>query len=227
MRLLVSVLLVSACYLACARAYPAMDSTDESDEKSNVDTVLVLPGGGRDMFGRPRIPNVPDVTDFDGDDSDESSWSIFRERYPSMYFDYVRQYLQELMNRFRDQMRVMASRFPSDFGFVGPWKIPEGANRTSTTKIIDGHVVTINETVYSDSNDTDGMFIRVRVFDIKPQNETTLTSGTDVETESTIPTTVATETDDKEEVTTPMRSVETVEDLNNEIPGNQRDVLTA
>ncbi|KAK2588782.1 hypothetical protein KPH14_001661 [Odynerus spinipes] len=226
MRLLVSALLVSAYFVACAHAFPAIDTSDESSEKKNVDTVLVLPGPERDLFGRPRISGIPDTSDFDVDDSDES-WSFFRPNYPNMYFDYLSQYLQNLMKRLRDQMSDMASHLPSGPSFIRPWKIPEGANTTSTTKVIDGHVVTINETIYSDGNDNEGTFIRVRVIDVKPQNETTEAPSVDGETEPTLPTTIGNESDNKEEVTTPLRSVETVEEFDNEIPKSQGDTLTA
>lgn len=77
--------------------------------------------------------------------------------------------------------------------------------------MINGHVVTVNETTYKDGDNVQGTVLRIRIVDIKPENEPT----TDIsEVESTAVT--------DEEQTTPSatdRSVETVEDLTeNEIP---------
>lgn len=85
--------------------------------------------------------------------------------------------------------------------------------------------MTINETIYSDGNDTEGTVIRVRVIDVKPQNGTTTLPENDNET--VIPTSTITPTEnDNNEATTPQRSVETVEDFDNEIP-IQGDTLNA
>lgn len=84
--------------------------------------------------------------------------------------------------------------------------------------------MTINETVYSNGNDTEGTIIRVRVIDIKPQNETTIPQEN--ENGTVIPTSTITPTENDNEATTPQRSVETVEEFDNEIP-NQGDVLKA
>ncbi|KAL2711982.1 icarapin-like [Vespula squamosa] len=189
--------------------------SEESDEKKNVDTVLVLPGSGMDMFDRPRIPGLSDSSD-----SDES-WSLFRPS--TVNFDSLRQSLHEMMKQLRKQIADIASSFPLNPEFVTRWnKIPEGANTTSTTKVINGHVVTINETIYSDGNDAEGTVIRVRVIDVKPQNETMILQEN--ENGTVIPTSTPTENDN--EATTPQRSVETVEEFDNEIP-NQGDILKA
>ncbi|XP_043684309.1 icarapin-like [Vespula pensylvanica] len=217
MKLFFNIYIIATCFLAFSYAFPAFDTSEESDEKKNVDTVLILPGSDMDMFGRPNIPGLSDSSD-----SDES-WSLFRPS--SVNFDYLRQSLRELMKRLRDHMADMASNFPLNSEFVTRWnKIPEGANTTSTTKIINGHVVTINETVYSNGNDTEGTIIRVRVIDVKPQNETTIPQEN--ENGTVIPTSTITPTENDNEATTPQRSVETVEEFDNEIP-NQGDVLKA
>lgn len=215
MRLLVSVLLVSALLVACARAFPAFDSSEESEERKNVDTVVVLPKLGMDLFGRPRISDIPDTSSFDVDDSDS---------YTNVYLGFLRQTLQEMLKKLRDEMSDLASRLPSGPSFIRPWKTPEGANTTSTTKIIDGHVVTVNETSYSDINDNEGMYIRVRVIDVKPQEETT-TSDTQGLTTTPVP--ITDEAENKEVTTTPTRSVETVEEFDNNIPQNEGHVLNA
>lgn len=78
-------------------------------------------------------------------------------------------------------------------------------------QIIDGHVVTINETTYSSGDENGGTAFRIRIIDVKPENDTLLGGG------NTEPTTVKAEAEE---------SRETVEDINNEIPKNT-DVLTA
>nr|XP_033323674.1 icarapin-like isoform X1 [Megalopta genalis] len=69
----------------------------------------------------------------------------------------------------KDHLRGMMD--PGLFG--GPWsKIPKTANTTSTTKVIDGHVVVINETTYTDDEDGYKAVLRFSVIDIRPKNET-------------------------------------------------------
>ncbi|KAF3426336.1 hypothetical protein E2986_06855 [Frieseomelitta varia] len=127
------------------------------------------------------------------------------------------------MKRLRDQMAGILSHIPEQ-GVVNWSKIPEGANTTSTTKVINGHVLTINETTYTDGNDEYSTLIRVRVIDVRPQNDTLLLTESEADPEvTTLPTTVTS----KEDRTTPSRSVETVEEFDNEIPKNQVDTLTA
>ncbi|XP_032691089.1 icarapin-like [Odontomachus brunneus] len=93
-------------------------------------------------------------------------------------------------------------------------KVPEGANTTSTTKIIDGHVVTINETTYTSGDDTSGTAFRIRIIDVKPQDDTVPPIGSDANTMSP-------------RATENPGSAETVEDFNNEIPKNGGDTLNA
>lgn len=105
---------------------------------------------------------------------------------------------------------------------------------SSFFQIIDGHVVTINETTYTDGDENSGAIFRVRVIDVKPQNETLEIEG-NPEAKPVIPSGPKKDVEQvnkagpKKDVenTTPARSVETVEDLENEIPKNQVDTLTA
>lgn len=83
--------------------------------------------------------------------------------------------------------------------------------------------MTINETTYTDGSDDYSTLIRVRVIDVRPQNETILTTVSS-EADSDV-TTLSTGTNDTS--TQSSRSVESVEDFDNEIPKNQGDVLTA
>jgi len=81
-------------------------------------------------------------------------------------------------------------------------------------QIIDGHVVTINETTYSSGDDNSNTAFRIRIIDVKPQNETVIGGGGVGNAERTTMRAEAPE------------SIETVEDFNNEIPKNT-DTLTA
>lgn len=74
-------------------------------------------------------------------------------------------------------------------------------------------MVTINETTYTSSDENGGTAFRIRIIDVKPENDTIPTLGGD----NAELTTVTAE---------PSESRETIEDMNNEIPKNP-DVLTA
>lgn len=230
MKTLSGVLFVAACLFACAHSFPGVRDSD-SDEKRNVDTVLLLPPDAGNRFIRPLGAfNFPD-TSFEDSDSMESPTWTWNNLFRSNFLDGWYSSIQAQMKRLRDQMAGILSRIPEQ---DMPWsKIPEGANTTSTTKIIGGHVVTINETTYMDGDDDSGILIRVRVIDVAPQNETILMTESDADAEiTTLPTggivTTSKTIISKEEATTePPRSVETMEDFDNEIPKNQVDTLTA
>ncbi|EZA56188.1 Icarapin-like protein, partial [Ooceraea biroi] len=118
--------------------------------------------------------------------------------------------LSETMTRLRNNLMSYFWNLPD----ITNMKIPEGANTTSTVKIIDGHVVTINETTYSSGDANSNTAFRIRIIDVKPQNETVPAIGGGGNAE---PTTVRAEAPE---------SAESVEDFNNEIPKNA-DTLTA
>ncbi|CAL1683651.1 unnamed protein product [Lasius platythorax] len=142
-----------------------------------------LPGARRDSFE---------------DDFDEANFDLV---LPNFFSESLNRLRQNLMNYFWNMPDI--TDIP----------IPEGANTTSTTKIINGHVVTINETTYTSGDENGGTAFRIRIIDVKPENDTLpVIGGGNAE-----PTTVKAEA---------AESVETVEDFNNEIP-NQKDVLTA
>ncbi|XP_058806299.1 icarapin-like [Phymastichus coffea] len=215
--------------IALARGFPGAGrdaSSSEVDDSKNDGVVLLMPHRG-----------IFDAFD-DDDDSDADDDTMGTSMWPPFHFNsnpfndlFVR--MQDAMNKIRAQM---AAALHGQFGQAGltPWgKIPEGANTTSTTKVIDGHAVTINETTYSDGDDNSGTIIRVRVVDIKPLNETTDAIADGDTTTTTKPKddeNVGSEQVDKEreELTTPKaRETETLEDFNNEIPKNQFETLDA
>ncbi|XP_011863857.1 PREDICTED: icarapin-like [Vollenhovia emeryi] len=133
------------------------------------------------------------------DSSEEDDTNIGFGFGLSDYFsDYINSIRQRLHNMFLN---------PLDF------KIPEGANTTSTTKVINGHVVTVNETTYSSGDELGGTAFRIRIIDIKPQNETVDVDSVGGNAQPTARPEVA-------------GSAETVEDFNNEISKNV-DTLTA
>jgi hypothetical protein len=223
MKIVYGVVLLATLF-ALAHGFPgaARDSAESTEDKSGQDgVVLVVPSRSR-IFE-------------DMDDDDEPSmpgfWHPFR--FDSSPFDSMFTRMQEAMNRIRNEMATaLSSRFPQG---LTPWgKVPEGANTTSTTKIIGDHAVTINETTYTDGDENGGTVFRIRVVDVKPLNETTDAVGTerpDNSDEDEAPTRRVPDernNEEREELTTPgSRSVETVEEFDNEIPKNQVDTLTA
>ncbi|XP_068987905.1 icarapin-like [Bombus flavifrons] len=230
MKTFAEVLLVVACFVAYTHSFPGARNADTSD-KNNVDTVVVLPSdvGSQMMSAAFDFPDVSFDSDSDSLESPTWNWNrLFRSNFLDGWYSS----LQAHMKRIRDQMAGILSRIPGD-GVVNWSKIPEGANTTSTTKIINGHVLTINETTYTDGDDEYSTLIRVRVIDVRPQNETLLQTENEADAEvTTLPTvtgtggTTGTDTS-KVDRTTPSRSVETVEEFDNEIPKNQVDTLTA
>lgn len=75
-------------------------------------------------------------------------------------------------------------------------------------------MVTINETTYTSGDENGGTAFRIRIIDVKPQNDTVpAIGGGDVELTTA-------------KATAP-ESAETVEDFNNEISKNGGDTLTA
>lgn len=190
MKSFAGVLLVAACFVACAHSFPG-PVQDDSDEDA---FFLVYPSRHYDK-------SVPSDL-FEDDPLDSLTW-----RWAKWY------------EKMSDIIKSMTT-----------WSTaPKGTNTTSTTNIIHGHVVTINETTYADGGDDFGVQIRVRVVDIKPENETIPETERGPNTEGTTgPTNVATQaTPRQEEPTTPARSVETLEDFDNDIPKNQVETLTA
>ncbi|XP_050303582.1 uncharacterized protein LOC126741246 [Anthonomus grandis grandis] len=99
--------------------------------------------------------------------------------------------LEGLMDRMRNQIATLLNRFPlnsksnstdSLFPFPGIGSLPgigdidlSKGNTTSITKVIDGRTVVINETEYKNEDDFGGTFFKVRVIDVKPENEETTT----------------------------------------------------
>ncbi|KAK0177771.1 hypothetical protein PV328_001785 [Microctonus aethiopoides] len=236
------VILVLVGFLAFAHCFPGAtrnrDESDKTDDLSNVDTVLIIPsfdnGFGRSGFGLGRI-------DLD-DDEDATPFNPFHFNFRPIHnpFSGIWENLQNTMKRLRDQM----SRLPTS-GISYPFgKIPESANKTSTTKIIDGHIVTINETTYNDDDSNSTFVFKIRTVDIQPENGTDITgfndggnNGDNVENvdnsdngggEQIEKDKDSKSLDSNNNETTTERSVETVEDPgNNEIPDNQVETLTA
>lgn len=101
-------------------------------------------------------------------------------------------------------------------------------------KVIDGNVVTTNETIYTGNNNYSTLVMRIRIIEVEPENETNPVAESDAPfevvtlptvTESTSETNTGTTTNKKDN-TTPTRSVETVEEFDNEISKDQNP-LTA
>uniref|UniRef100_A0A348G5W7 Icarapin n=1 Tax=Odontomachus monticola TaxID=613454 RepID=A0A348G5W7_ODOMO len=125
--------------------------------------------------------------------------------FEDMSFDFAMpDFFADTMHRIRQNLLNYFWNMPD----ITNIKVPDGANTTSTVKIIDGHVVTINETTYTSGDDSSGTAFRIRIIDVKPQNDTLPPIGSDA---NTTPRAIATENPG---------SAETVEDFNNEISKN-------
>ncbi|XP_020287766.1 icarapin-like [Pseudomyrmex gracilis] len=131
--------------------------------------------------------------------------------FEDMNFEFAMpSFFAETMNKLRQNLLNYFWNMPD----VTDIKIPEGANTTSTTKIINGHVVTINETTYTSGDENGGAAFRIRIIDVKPQNDTMSIGGGGGDVES-----ITTKSETTE-------SAETIEEFNNEIPKNT-ETLTA
>ncbi|XP_046734272.1 icarapin-like [Diprion similis] len=192
-----SLLIFASALFAVAFAYPgARSASPESDEKSE----QVLP-----------IIIVPE-------DLDDCCGSRFFSSFSDNPLDGFLTRMQNMMKTLREQVAASLPGFSNSDDLYDLPKIPEGANTTSTTKVINGHVVTVNETTYSDGDENGSTVLRVRVVDIKPANDedTEILDTENVATSAPKPA--------NEEPTSPSssptdRSVESVEDFsNNEIP---------
>lgn len=136
-----------------------------------------------DSEERKNVDPFFDSVAFDIPDANEEMSLIYKHMY-SWY-----SCMKELMRGM-----VGPDIFGSSFG-----EIPKGANTTSTTKVIDGHVVVINETTYSGNEDGFKTVLRVSVVDVRPQNETS--TAEDI--------TMSPVTEDTEDTDIPKNEVET------------------
>jgi len=229
---LFSVFIVASVMVAIAHCLPraTRDRKAAGEEFEGVDTVLVLPNRGN-PFMRPSL-QVPDLSDFSDDSDSFEGYNPFGINFNPLRnnpLDGFLESMQSVMNRIREQMAGVLSGLPGQGAFA-PWgQIPEGGNTTSTTKIIDGHVVTVNETTYQNGDDNSNTVFRIRTVDVKPLNNQTaegndgaedvgggeeietVTSGADANKEA------------EPEETTQARSVETVEEIDNKIPSKSID----
>jgi len=226
--LLLTLVALAQCHPGSKRETELSEERDESNSgNKDTDTVLVLSDrGASNLF--PNRPTFNFPSGFEDDDSFESAFGnsgFFRNPFRGNPFDGFLAGMESAMTKLREQMSSILTRLPDQSGFPSIGKIPDGANTTSTVKVIDGHVVTINETTYTDGDDSSGTVFRVRVVEVKPQNETLpVDSGVDTRLEGSD----VNVDDTKEETTANPRSVESVEEFdNNEIPKNPQDNLTA
>lgn len=220
-----------ASLLALAHSFPGAqrESADSSESEENNDgVVLVIPVGRRQ--------SIFDRINDDDEPSMPGMWHPLR--FDNSPFDSLFTRMQDAMNRIRAEMAAALSSRLGQIGGLTPWgKLPEGANTTSTTKVIGDHAVTINETTYTDGDENGGTVFRVRIVDVKPLNETTEAVGTEssaentdeeIETKRPAVDNESEKNENREELTTQApRSVETVEEFDNEIPKQQVDTLTA
>ncbi|XP_043278634.1 icarapin-like [Venturia canescens] len=249
-RPLFSVFILASLMVAIAHCFPGPMRPDlEDNDEDGPDSVLVMPGRNPFSLYRPffRISEFPSFDDDSKASSPEDPFDAdfpWRESSFGGFFDG----LQGLMNRIQKQMADVLSSLPRPGSFGPGGRIPEGGNTTSTTKIINGHVVTINETTYQSGNNDSNIVLRVNIVDVKPVNSTGDGNGEEVEVDlggGEEIETITTRTNDssnnndtsntkkqdagEERTTQAARSVETVEDsAGNEIPMKEQvDTLNA
>lgn len=110
----------------------------------------------------------------------------------------------DLVSRIRGLVSRLKSEIGDSFGDIDWSK----GNTTSTTKVIDGHVVTVNETSYKD--DDSDLVLHVKVIDVKPTEGADETPDVSSETSESSP-------DSNEEAPAPS-APSSEETLGNEIP---------
>ncbi|XP_012266552.2 icarapin-like [Athalia rosae] len=189
--------------VAVAQAYPGTRSSKPESSAEEPEQLFII-GGGSDLE----------------DGFDKGFFASIQDP-----FDGFLTSVQSMMSRLRKQMFDALPNYHGA-GFFGFGDIPEGANSTSTTKVIDGHLVTINETTYATGDDNSGSVFRIRIVDIKPDDEETIgnpdaegiaTANPDDELQPTQTTRASVD-----------RDVESVEDFNeNEIPKRLVQVTAA
>ncbi|XP_063982779.1 icarapin-like [Diachasmimorpha longicaudata] len=213
--------LVVAALVALAHGLPRVpqDEVDSSESANpNVDSILV-----RSSYNSPIGAIYSDIPSLDDDDVDEPLGLFGRNSFAASPFEGFLTGMQRAMVKLREQMAGSLGGISR----LVPWaKVPEGANTTSTTQVIDGHVITINDTTYNNTSDNGHSFYRIRIIDVKPQDDGDVPEDSGEVTDK--PSTDNKPTESTKEATTPARSVETVEDTgNNEIPDSQVDTLKA
>lgn len=103
----------------------------------------------------------------------------------------------DLVSRIRGLVTRLRTQIGDSFGDID-WN---KGNTTSTTKIIDGHVVTVNETSYKD--DDSDLVLHVKVIDVKPTEGAEDTSDESAEPTSpkeTVPSASSHEDDERNEI---------------------------
>ncbi|XP_046388186.1 icarapin-like [Ischnura elegans] len=159
----VSCVLLLFSLVALAASFP---SSDQQWRSPSQDDVVIVPLEG----GRPRDVEESSEEDFGvrrSPDDYESPWSGS--------FSNFFQGMQAMMWQLRNQMQEVLRRIPqeslegsSGFEIAQPWNGIPG-NSTSTTKVINGHVVTVNETTYTRGTNGSSAVFHIKVVDIKPQ----------------------------------------------------------
>ncbi|CAD6211851.1 GSCOCG00003864001-RA-CDS [Cotesia congregata] len=225
-----STIVIFGLLLASAHCFPGVsrdpeDSSESNKQKSQIE--LILPEEDRKNFGE--LPNFDD----DGGFRFTPIKFNFRPIQTDDSFIPFFSGFQDMVKQMREEMNKMFAGFPSLDDLKPLGGIPKDAiNKTSSkseTKVINGHKVTINETTFSDGTNNSNTFVRFKVIHVRPENETSVETGSDTSPESVE--VVETEVDEEPNPTskdeTTNRSVEAVEDWKNDIPDSPVDDLKA
>lgn len=157
-----------------------------SDERVNddepVDAVVVDVNEGRrrPFFQYPRRRFMGPF--FDNDDDQDDDFINYRPVYQYRPFGFgfgYRPYQNDYFAHLRRQMELLR-RFlhqmwnNTDSGYGGPFDElpPNYDNSTYTTKVVNGSIVSVNETVKKHTSNDSSFVFKVKVIQVRPQNET-------------------------------------------------------
>lgn len=172
-----SILIVFAL-VALALSTPVYKEISKRDVDSDAELI--------DHQTSDRSPGIIVDIDDDDDDDDDDFGSNFGfvdyPRYGYNPFVYWRRRIAE-MNRFFNMLfnrpRPVYPIFP--FGDVDKYP-PEYSNSTITTKVVNGSVITVNETITKHQSNGNTFFIHTKTVHVRPENANETVTTTDEQT---------------------------------------------
>lgn len=113
-----------------------------------------LPPAPREHTDLMFVPLESSETEY-SEELEPHSYTPFGFSFPGFFNDF-----DAMIRRFAESLKHFAIGTPQNLGEI--------TNATSTQEVVDGHVVTINDTTYTKKgNNSDAVFV-VRVIDVKP-----------------------------------------------------------
>lgn len=183
MVLLFALLAALAVSQTMARAQLKKRQAPDEDAERVVprDPVLIIDSPRR--FGSFYPDSVEDDESSDGDDFFGSMWPGFRRRpmLGDMEWLEMLQRRFAIMNELLDKFFNRRTQFPDGVGFGGFGDLPpEYDNSTYTTKVVNGSLVSVNETIKKHQSNSSTFFFHVKTIQVKPLNETEGVDGESV-----------------------------------------------